>query len=276
MGEEQLHERCRRIARQVLADRGWGLVRDEGAFIEEVLAEVQRRQQRSRLPPDKIIEHATINRYCHLWHEACQANGTLRQREALRELHRYLYRVALHYAGDDEYIAEESAQMALINIWRSLDDVVDPGSFLGFARMVVRREVIAQLKKRARPGEETEDGEPAWEPREITEADLTFRGESEDAGSGMRGIGDRSDSSTRQGPEMTEELRDRLKAAIRQCLDNEKQQEAIIGLFFEEASGKEMAGALHTTPTYVSVLKGRALERLRECEDFLILLEDLL
>lgn len=276
MEEEQLRERCRQIAQQVLADRGWGLVQDEGVFVEEVLAEVRRRRQQSKLPLDKVIKHATVNRYCHLLHTACQSSDVLRQRRALRELYRYLYRVALYRANGDEYIAEESAQEALVNIWRALENVVDPGSFLGFARITVSREVTAQFEKRSEEIEETDSGEPARKPREIPEADLTFRGGVEDADLGAQGGGGRFDPAARQGPEMTDEMRDRLEAAIRECLDNEQQQEVVIGMFFDEASGKEMAGILRTTPAYVYVLKHRAVEYLRECEEFLVVLEDLL
>lgn len=270
MEEDQLRERCRQIAQQVLAKNGWGLVRDADAFIEEVLVEVRRRQERSRLPRDKIIEHATLNRYCHLWHAACKDDNVLRQRQALRDLHRYLYRVALYRAGGDEFIAQEGAQEALVNIWRALDTVVDPGSFLSFAKITVSREVAAQFDKRS----ETSGG-TAQETREIQEADLTFRGGSEEAASGTRGVDSQPDSASRQEPQMTDEMRDRLEAAIRQCLENEDQQAAIIGLFFDELSGKEMAEALHTTPGYVYVLKHRAVEYLRKCKELVEVLEEM-
>jgi hypothetical protein len=94
--EGELREQCRRGVHRVLAKRGWELVENEAAFIEEVLAEVQFRIQNSRRSLEKIIEDATINRYDYLWHAACGANGTLRQRRAFTELHRYLYPSALY------------------------------------------------------------------------------------------------------------------------------------------------------------------------------------
>jgi hypothetical protein len=94
--QEELREQCRRGVRRVLAKRGWELVKDEAAFVEEVLAQVQFRIQNSRRRLEKIIEDATVNRYGYLWHAACGANGTLRQRRAFTELHRYLYPIALY------------------------------------------------------------------------------------------------------------------------------------------------------------------------------------
>lgn len=279
--EEELREQCRRSVRQVLARRGWALVQDDTAFVEEVLAEVQRRLQNSRAsasrPLEKIIEDATVNRYCYLWHAACGVDGTLRQRQAFKELHHYLYPVALYRAKHDQHIAEESTQEALIKVWQHLDQVRDPGSFARWAGVIVSNEVKQKLRERTQEVEVEEGTEVRWQIWEISETDMHLRGEARSSGIQTRGIGDRPDlSPVDQGPKMTDELRARIETAIGHCLRSEQQQAVIIGLFLDHKSFKEVADALDTTPQNVSVLKSRALKRLRECEEFLEALEDLM
>jgi len=271
-----------------LARRGWALVQDDAAFVEEVLAEVQRRLQNGRAPAsrplEKIVEDATVNRYCHLWHAACGADGTLRQRRAFGELQRYLYPIALYRAKHDQHIVEESTQEALVNVWQHLDQVVEPGSFARWAGAIVSNQVKAKFREQAQKIGGVEGEEATWQAREITEADtstplstsLWVRGEPEGAGTEARGIGGRPDFSASQRPMMTDEMRAKIEAAIEHCLRSEQQRAVIIGLFFDEGGFKEVAEALHTTPQNVSVLKSRALKRLRECEEFLWVLEELL
>ncbi|HID62872.1 MAG TPA: sigma-70 family RNA polymerase sigma factor [Anaerolineae bacterium] len=274
--EEELREQCWRDVRRILAQRGWELVEDEAAFIEEVLAEVQFRIQNSRRPLEKIIEDATVNRYCHLWHAACGADGTFRQRRAFTELHRYLYPIALYCAKHDRHIAEECAQEALINVWQHLAQVRDPGSFASWARTIVSRQVKAKFKEQAQKVVEADSGKVTWQFKEITEADLRARRGADGVGTETWGIGDRPDLSVSQEPRMTDEMRIRVEMAIRRCLRSKRQQAVIIGLFLDQKSFKEVADALDTTPQNVSVLKTRALKRLRECQGFLEVLENLM
>jgi len=83
---------------------------------EEVLAEVKVRLQNSRRSLEKIIEDATINCYGYLWHAACGAEGTFRQRRAFTELLRYLYPIALYRANHNPYLAEESSHKCCCKI----------------------------------------------------------------------------------------------------------------------------------------------------------------
>jgi RNA polymerase sigma factor (sigma-70 family) len=274
--EEELREQCRCGVRRVLAKRGWELVADEAAFIEEVLAEVQFRIQNSRRSLEKIIEDATVNRYGYLWLAACRADGTLRQRRAFTELHCYLYPIALYRANHDPYLAEESTQEALFSVWQHLDQVRDPGSFARWAGAIVSNEVKKQIKKLAQKVVEDKSEEVTWRRKEILVTDLWVRRGVEDAGTAMRGMGDRPELSTNQEPKMTKEMRARIEAALRRCLRSKQQQTVIIGLFLDQKSFKEVADALGTTPQNVSVLKSRALKRLRKCEEFLKVLGDLM
>jgi RNA polymerase sigma factor (sigma-70 family) len=273
--EGELREQCRRGVRRALAQRGWELVQDEVAFVGEVLPEVQARRQNNPRVLAKIIEDATVNRYGHLWHAACGADGTLRQRRAFIELHWYLYRIALYCAKHDRYIAEESTQQALLNVWQHLDQVRDPGNFARWAGAIVSNEVKVQIKKQAQKVKESESGEVTWQSVEISQTDLQVRGEAEGPGVETRGIGDRPGVSPGgQKTTMTDEMRARLETSIRRCLRSKQQRAVIIGLFLDEKGFKEVADALGTTPQNVSVLKTRALAHLRKCEGFLEVLEE--
>ncbi len=277
MKKEELREQCRRGVRRVLAKRGWELVKDEAAFIEEVLAQVQSRIQNSRRPLEKIIEDATVNRYGYLWHAACGADRTLRQRRAFVELHCYLYPIALYRANHDQSLAEESTQEALFSVWRHLDQVKDPGSFARWAGVIVSNEVSEQIKKLAQKVVEKESGEVVWQFKEILVAEpWVYNRGVEDAGIAMRGSGNQPELPANQGSKMTKEMRARLEAALRHCLRSKRQQAVIIGLFLDQKGFQEVAAALGTTPQNVSVLKSRALKRLRKCEEFLKVLEDLM
>jgi DNA-directed RNA polymerase specialized sigma24 family protein len=76
---------------------------------------------------------------------------------------------------------------------------------------------------------------------------------------------------------MSEETRTRLREAIEQCLRRSTQRQAVIvGLFFDQKGFKELADELRTSVQNIRLLKSRALERLRECEEFLEVLEELL
>jgi len=274
MGDE-LRERCRTVVRWVLAQRGWGLVQDEAVFVEEVLAEVQARLPNNRRPLEKIIEDATVNRYGHVWHAACGAAGTLRQRRAFTELHRYMFSIALYRANHNQRIAEESTQEALIKVWLHLDRVREPGSFARWAGVIVSNAVNQALRRQTEKIGGT-NGEITWQAKEIDEADLQPGGAAEGTWPETRGIGDQPGSSpASQKAKITDEIRARIEAAIKACLRSEQQQAVIIGLFFEQKGFKEVADELGTTPQNVYVLKTRALTHLRECEVFLEAVEDL-
>ena len=73
----------------------------------------------------------------------------------------------------------------------------------------------------------------------------------------------------------TSKMRAQLEKAIRQCLRSRQQQTVLIQLFLDEKSAKEVADALGRRPADVYVLKCRAIKRLRECGEFLAVLEDL-
>ncbi len=275
---EQLREQCCYVGRQVLARQGWELVQDETAFTREVLTQVQLRLrcmhpvQRNRRPLEKVIEDATVNCYGHLWHAACGADGTLRQWRAFKELHHYLYPIALYRANYDVYVAEESTQDALISVWQRLDQVRDSGSFARWAGVIVSNEVRGKLEKRTQKG---------WEisVTDLRRPDHSERQRANEAGGWGPELQEIEDHPSQlvvsQKSKMTDEMRASIEIAIRGCLRRSKQQQAvIIGLFLNEKSLKELADELDKRLNNIYVLKTRALARLRECQEFLKVLEE--
>jgi RNA polymerase sigma factor (sigma-70 family) len=266
----ELSDLCRRLAPQVLAKRGWQLIEDEAAFIEEVRVEAQARLAYARRPIDKIVEDATLNRYGHVWHTACRSAGTLYQRRALEELHRYLYSVAWHYTHGDPSVAEDCAQEALIDAWQHLDQVQDPGAFMHWASMIVYHRVVRKVNEGTQVVKN--DEESIRQSREVSETDLVSQTDAPGDDELMSAYDQPAPSDP--SPAMTAELRAKLEAAINQCLGGQ-QPAVIIGLFLDDKSAKEMADELGTTPANVWVLKSRGLQKLRECQDFLDVIEEL-
>ncbi|HLF26283.1 MAG TPA: sigma-70 family RNA polymerase sigma factor [Anaerolineae bacterium] len=276
--ETELRERCHRYTLQTLADRGWQLVQDETGFVAEVWAEVGPRLVDAPQPALKaIVEHATIKCYGRLWHAACRATGTARQRRAFEELFTFLYRVAYNRANYDQYLAEECAQQALLKIWQNCDRIEDPGSFMWWALRIVNNEVNRAFARGSRRVHAPSTGQNTWQDVEISWSDLQVEGDDSDAGGHyLTGSAHLNGTAMNREPVMTADIRARLETAIRDCLDNERHRAVIIKTFLEAKSREEVARELDTTPQIVSVFKQRGLKHLEACEDFVAVLEELL
>ncbi len=257
---DDLRELCERLVPLILARRGYELVEEVVAFTAAVLAEVQTRLVNNRRALEKIVEDAVVNRYGYIWHAACGKDGTREQRRAFEELHHYLYPIALHCAKHEEALAEESTQEALLIIWQQLDRVRDAGAFARFASVIVYHEVSRRLKRKS--PEIGLDESPTSTRTNEDEIDRMALKQSFDP--------------PESAPEMTAELRAKLEAAIKACLSSEQQAAVIIGLFFDDKGFKAIADERGTTVENISVLKSRALKRLKDCAIFMNVLEDLL
>jgi RNA polymerase sigma factor (sigma-70 family) len=93
---------------------------------------------------------------------ACSSPETAVQATAYRELWRYLYRVALHVANqqpDQEALAQDCAQRALIRIHHRRETCAEPKAFRSWSRRIVTNLVIDELRRRQRlqPLESTPD-----------------------------------------------------------------------------------------------------------------------
>jgi RNA polymerase sigma factor (sigma-70 family) len=84
---------------------------------------------------------------------ACGSPKTAVQAEAYHELWQYLYRIALHVANkqpDQEALAQDCAQRALIRIHRQHETCEEPKAFRSWSRRIVTNLVIDELRRRQR------------------------------------------------------------------------------------------------------------------------------
>ncbi len=93
---------------------------------------------------------------------ACGSADTAVQAAAYRQLWQYLYRVAFHVAraqADQEALAQDCAQQALIRIHRKRETCDEPKAFRSWSRRIVSNLVIDELRRRQRlqPLEETSE-----------------------------------------------------------------------------------------------------------------------
>lgn len=256
---DDLRQLCERLVPEVLARRGYKLVVDQVAFIAEVFGEAQARLPNNRRSVEKIVEDAVVNRYGFIWHEACRAAGTLRQRQAFEELHHYLYPIALHHAGREVPAAEDSAQAALFIVWQQLDRIKDPGAFARFASVIVYHEVLRRLKETDGIARESDGLQLEDMPDDPNQSKRTL-----------------PESQAQPTSGVTIESRAALEVAIRDCLPKAPYAAVIIELFLNEKGFVQVADELHTTVQNVWVLKSRALKQLKKCQNLLDVLEELL
>ena len=255
---------------RVLSRRGWTLATDRDPFAQTVCDELVTKFGTARnLVTATAIERATIHQYCFVLYDAC-ANADRRiQRAAFEELWNHLYRVGIFKTHDREK-AKDSAQQALINIWRHLDQCRDKGSFLNWSNLVVLNVIREQFRKEMR---QTERGAAeTWVRPDIPQAEGSDGAEAWDrsapGGSASAGETEGFDAAVRG------ELQTQLLAAIRACLESEDQQTVIIQSFINDRGFKDLAQELHTTPGNIQVMKSRALKKLRHCETFIQLYEE--
>lgn len=232
------------------------MVEDVEAFAAEVCAEVETRAPDDAVLPDPLVERVIVNLYSRRWYAACGAAGAPEQRIAFEDLYRHLYRRAYYVADYNEQIAQDSAQAAIAIVWQKLGQLKDPGWFDGWAQTILVHEVYQRVRQR--------------QPVVVSLTDLQRDDDEEDqipdSQEPLEGI---------VMPGMTDELRDRLRVAIHQCLQNQRSETIIIRLFLDGQGDKQVAEALEIRPTRLAVLKFRALAKLRQCEAFLRILEEL-
>lgn len=272
MEVQKLRTQCHQLVPWILVNRNWKLIQDEVAFIEEVITEVQHRLSRMRLVSkqqltlEKVIEQATINRYNHYWYTACRANDALQQARAFTELYNYMYSIARFKAHANDDLIQESTQIALVNVWRNLEQVKDPGAFMRYAAMVVTREVHTQMIR--------VQGRVA---KEISTIDLAHPEDDSEAATTavISEVGISPPPEEIPSP-LTEIEYANIRATIRNCLKrSEERQAIIIGRFLQEKSVKELVDELGLLPQEIHLQTHRALAALRKCSDFLHLLENL-
>ena len=237
---------CEAVARRVVANQGWTLVEEWDAFVAEVARTVAAEPAgRPGESLEKRVERAVTRAYCPILYAACCRRHGPRCVRAFEELGRYLHAVALCRVEDRE-AAAEAAQRVLEIVYAHLDRVREPWAFLGYARIVLLRELT---------------------PRRGQGRLLRFvplRGDDPEA-PGVQPADPQADTDRAEAERDVDQAA--LREAIRRCLRSPQQREVILRLFLAEQSVVQVADALGTTPANVWVLKSRALDRLRHCPD---------
>jgi RNA polymerase sigma factor (sigma-70 family) len=210
----------------------------------------------------KQVIREVMQHYSSILYEAVEAEGTEEQQRAFKELWAYLYPIAYYKSGTQEH-AEESTQSALVKIWEKSRQCKDPERFLGWSKVVLLNEVRMSYRTQSREKSITETDLRNDREEDVVEQVTTQSHKSIN----IRAIEDRI-----TGYEKTQRLHEVLQSALR----SENQQIVIEGLFFQGLEIGTLAKGLNTSPSNIYTLKSRALSRLRENQEFLHALDDLL
>jgi len=253
---QQLESLAQQCWQQVANQYGW---QPKG---EVPFASTTMQQASAEQPLKRIV----TNHYCALWYAACCSADQVEQHKAFHALHAYLFRTAVYLAitryqltGDyAEQFAADSAQTALITIWQKLGDVRDPGSFLGYAKQIVVRAMLHELKQEGKM--EALDREDAAEIEVPTPAVENEAAENETA-----------ENEAEEAPMAAHKA---IEEAIRRCLRSKEQQQVVIENFLRNKTLQQIADLLGKKSGAIRVLKHRALDRLRQCEEMRKLMKD--
>lgn len=251
MIDKGLKERCRRTLRILVGLQRWKLIAaDDEAFIDEAGERIAAR------PPEKwtdeTIRQVMLNCYCIRLYHAFGLNGTEQQRLAMDDVKDFVFRRLLVMAVGDEQLADTCAQTAVEQAWLKLQTVQEPGSFLGFVLRIGIHELFDYHRREGRLLDVPED-----------EAGHTEVGDSKPL----------SAESAEQAVAVTD-LRERLRAAIKNCLERMEEARLLIEIFLEGKTYHELAESWGREARYLQVLKFRALKNLRGCSDFWALKQD--
>jgi RNA polymerase sigma factor (sigma-70 family) len=248
--------------RRYLEKRGWELVSNFDRFATRVLAAAQSRASAAGMEGiERNLERETIRLYSSVLYQSLQVERSTAYRRVLEELWTYLFPLALYKTRDEE-LAKECIQRTLIKVWQKHDQCSDPERFLGWAKVVLLNEIRMYFReeKGAREIPETDLDIQETQPGEQILATLhTTNGSQRPLENGV----------------VQMETVQRLRDVLRVTLHSEAQSLVIEGLFIHNMGVKAMAETLGTNPSNVYVLKSRALKRLRQDEQFVQLLAEL-
>ncbi len=250
---------CRQNVLAELARHNWQLVSDEENFDARVCAELAA----AELP--KTLARVVVRHYSEILYAACGERNSPRQRRAFLEVWNYLYPIAERRAPRQD-LAQEWTQQAIVQIWKQLDKCRAPGSFLGFAMIILINVGRAYYRSTHRPVKQ--NGETFWLPVEESASDLQRDDQDdEDVASDLTPLSNVPADALTSAVEHDERRRE-LIAIIRHCLKNRQQQIVVIEEFFNDQTLTEIAIKLGTSITNVHVLKHRAKHGLARCAKF--------
>ncbi len=204
---------------------GWTLI-PEDELLAQVLEEVP------IASTEAIIKKTITSIYNEVMYQACQR--VEQQGQAYRELHRYLYRVAVRRWPDMR--PEELAQDAIILVHKQINRCHKPRAFLTFAFWKLRQ--VLKTKKNDRERLDKQDSVDEHIQLEDSKQ-LPFK------------------------QVLSKEKIEVLLKRIEHKLD-ERQREVIIWKFIGGLRDEEIAERLQIKPGYVRTIRSRAIEKLRQ------------
>jgi RNA polymerase sigma factor (sigma-70 family) len=258
---------CREGVTRELQKRDWTLVLPD-ELLPRVVEELCARFNDVAAIPSNAIQRATVRCYARVLFEACGQDATQAQQRAFEELWDYLYPRAA-YRLHDASAAQDATQQTLVKIFQKRVTCRDAGNFLRWSEQILVREIIERFREQYE--------------RRLTERGIEYVPHEigfEDLGENVNGDSKQTEE-TLEDPKQdtpaaafTEPMREALVAALRACLQNERQVLVIVELFIQDKSFLEVAEQLQTTPLNVQVIRTRALKKLRECAEMQRLIED--
>jgi RNA polymerase sigma factor (sigma-70 family) len=245
LSQEQFYALHKESILEILKTQGWGLVKDMDGFIEEVRQETGVRLEKgtgNELPT--VVIQATLNRYSHLWVEACRGEESLLQLEAFMELRHHIFRAVQHYCQrrtlsllrDHEFL-EDCVQQATENIWRYLPSIKDAGAFLSIIRLLTHQTIEKVLR--------------------ATQKSKIFT---------------ETSSNTLPSTQKWRVSPEAIEMALKQCLHSSIRRYIILATFIEERTIHEIGAELQLSIQSISQHKSKALKQLRYCQPLLQLL----
>jgi len=268
---------CQRETERLLQQRDWRLVSRVEEFIKQVAGEIGS-QVKTAAPASnfqELVRLTVFRQYSSVLYGACRERSSVQQQRAFEEIWAYVYPIVLNRLHHPDR-AQECAQRTVVKIWQKLNQCRDARSFLHWVAVAAINEYRDVMRSEFRSSDTAladTNGQPQkWERRFEVESDSAPRDTQsahvglEKTGASVRALGPRLDDAT---------TRSRLVQTIQHCLAASLAQQAVIlELFLNERGVKETADQLHTTVGNIYVLKARALQTLRNCEQFMSVLED--
>ncbi len=249
-----------RIA-ELVGTRGWLGGEAPPEFVETVLEDL--RAQNAEDAPEAAVLERSVKRCYARWLYAGTGAEKLEERgRAYQELERYLFASARYLLRDAEEM-RDATQRALTRVMEERGNCRDEASFLGWCQQVLVNDV-RDMRRRAVKKETLAEGE-RYVKREILMGDLAP--EREDVYDAPPLPGLREDGDPVAEEALRNPMFEALLYALRKCLEKERRVRVIVELFLNGKALLQVAQELGLSARNAQVIKQRALETLRECDD---------
>lgn len=203
--------------------------------------------------PDSAVIRAVKFAFSRLLYQAYLRDGTEAQERAFRAAQAYLYPMLLYRVNWDEALADDLTQEALFQVWASIrkKPLRESGAFLSYI-LQTGLHLLFRSYKRKPPesdrGPEAEDAADSDPAEKYPEAAPDLRATETQAEHHL--------------------LYERVRAAIRRCLENNDRYIRIIEEHcLDGKSFRELAQQWQCTAARLHLIKHRALEKLKNCPE---------